>query len=68
MAYTTADLDALDRAIAMGTLRVKSGDRDVTYRSMEELRQAREHVAAQLDTANGVKRFRVVRVQPGSGL
>lgn len=53
MAYTTADLDALDSAIASSTLEVQYNDRRVKYRSMDELLQARQHVANQLAAASG---------------
>lgn len=52
MAYTTADLDALDRAIASSTLEVQFADRRVKYRSMDELLLARQHVATQLAAAS----------------
>lgn len=53
MAYTTADLEALDKAIAGSTLEVRFADRSVKYRSMTELLQARQHVAAQIAVAAG---------------
>jgi hypothetical protein len=53
MAYTQADLDALDRAIASSQLEVEYGDRRVKYRSMDELLSARQHVAQQLALASG---------------
>jgi len=48
MAFTSADIDAIDRAIASGELRVRIGERDVTYRSIDELLTARDQVAAVL--------------------
>lgn len=60
MAYTQADLDALDRAIAGSQLEVQYGDRRVRYRSMEELLSARQHVAQQIASATrrtGTRRF-----------
>lgn len=53
MAYSQADLDALDKAIASGTLSVQYGDRRVQYRSMDELLLARRHVADQIAAATG---------------
>lgn len=55
MAYTQADLDALDAAIASSQLEVQYADRRVKYRSMGELLQARQHVASQIATATGRK-------------
>jgi arginase family enzyme len=48
MAYTQADLDRLDRAIASGVLTVEVAGRRMTYHSVDELLKARSHVAAQL--------------------
>ncbi|MCC6389136.1 MAG: hypothetical protein IT167_00940 [Bryobacterales bacterium] len=54
MAWTQAHLDAIEAAIASGELTVRFGDRTVTYRSMDELLQARavikEALAAQAGT------------------
>lgn len=55
MAYTQTDLDALDAAIARSELSVQFGDRRIQYRSMDELLQARKHVAAQIASASGRK-------------
>lgn len=54
MAFTTADLDAIDRAIASGELTVRTQDRMVTYRSMPELREARDVVAKSLAAQSGI--------------
>ncbi|WP_240097645.1 phage head-tail joining protein [Thermomonas flagellata] len=40
MAYTQADLDALQAALAKGERRVTFGDKTVEYRSVEELQAA----------------------------
>ena len=48
MAFTQADLDAVDRAIASGELTVRTNDRSVTYRSFAELRDARSLIASAL--------------------
>lgn len=52
MAFTQADLDALDKAIASNKLEVRYADRWEKYRSMPELIQARKHVAEQLAAAS----------------
>jgi hypothetical protein len=41
MSWTTADLTAIERAIASGELSVNFGDRSVTYRSIDDLVRAR---------------------------
>lgn len=48
MAFTNDDLAALDRAIASGELTIRTNDRQVTYRSIDELKMARELVASGL--------------------
>lgn len=51
MAYTQADLDALDAAIASGEKIVRVENRLVEYRSIEELKAARGHVQQVLSTS-----------------
>lgn len=51
MAFTTADVDALDRAISSGELTVRTNDRLVTYRSIEELIVARDRISSELAAA-----------------
>lgn len=55
MALTQSDLDNLDAAIATGELEVEihgpNGLRKVKYRSIGELKSAREHVAGVLNRA-----------------
>lgn len=53
MALTKEDLDILDEAIAMGELTVKMDGREVTYRSIAELREARRHVNRVINANNG---------------
>jgi hypothetical protein len=48
MSFTLADLDALDAAIARGERTITSGDRSITYRSVAEMIQARNHIASHL--------------------
>ena len=42
MAWTTNDLTEINKAIASGTLNVKYADREVQYRSLEEMLKIRE--------------------------
>ncbi len=44
MAFTQDDLDALDESIASGELTVRVNGREVTYRSMKDLLQAKRHI------------------------
>lgn len=51
MALTQTDLDNLDAAIASGELKVSVNGRSVEYRSIADLKAAREHVLAVLTGA-----------------
>lgn len=69
---TLADLialrDALERARFAGTLRVKSGDDEVTYRSDAEIRAALADLNAKIAAAGGTPRVRQVRIVSNKGL
>jgi len=52
MAYTQTDLDNVKTAIASGEQSVKVGGRKVVYRSVDELRNARDDIAAELAAAD----------------
>lgn len=56
MALTQSDLDALDSAIAGAELTVTVDGKSVTYRSITELKRAREHVAGVISAASGQRR------------
>lgn len=49
MAVTQADIDALNAAIASGERQVTIGSQSVTYRSINDLLQARDDLQRQLD-------------------
>lgn len=51
MAFTQEQLAALDEAIASGTLRVRYGEKDLTYQSMDDLMKARALIARELAAA-----------------
>jgi hypothetical protein len=51
MAFTEDDLEKIRRAIATGEKTVQFSDRSVTYRSIDELRQAEQAIAASLTGA-----------------
>jgi hypothetical protein len=61
MAFTSADIDAIDRAIASGELIVRMGDRQVQYRTLDELLAARDRIsaviAAQSSTSRAYPRY-----------
>lgn len=57
MAYTSADLAILERAVASGVMRVRYSDgKEVTYRSTDELLRAIAVVKAQIAQAAGSPR------------
>ena len=56
MAFTSTDIDTIDRAIASGELSVRLGDRQVTYRSLEELLKARDRISTVLEAASTTSR------------
>ena len=51
MPYSSADLERLDRAITFAELEVEMDGQRVRYRSIAELRAARDHVSAVLREA-----------------
>lgn len=53
MAWTQAQLDALEAAIAEGTLSVQYGDKKVTYRSMDEMLRVRDLMRKELGKTAG---------------
>ncbi len=48
MAWTQTQLDALDVAIVSGSLRVRYSDREVMYRSLDEMIRIRDLMRADL--------------------
>lgn len=62
MAWTQTDIDKLKAAIAQGATKVKFADREVTYRSLEEMRETLRLLQAEVDTAAGKSRSRLRRV------
>lgn len=67
MAFTQAQLDALDAAIAGGELTVKYQDKQVTYRSLDEMIRTRQLIKADLDEQNGVSRPLAVYASTSKG-
>ncbi len=64
MAFTQAQLDALDTALAQGALSVEYGGKRVTYRSLEEMLALREQMQRELaPTATAAQRRTVVTFQ-----
>jgi len=68
MAWTQTDLDRIERAIATGTLEVRTSDgRRLIYRSVEELLKAKAVIEAELDKAAGTNKSRTRRISTSQG-
>lgn len=67
MAFTSADLAAVEAALASGELSVQYADRRVQYRSIDELMRARETISKELDAAAGKRRPRSFRLNLSKG-
>ncbi len=66
--YTPEQLQALKDALANGVLRVKFADREIDYRSVDELKAAIATVEKELATTNGTPPRRHIRIFTGKGL
>jgi hypothetical protein len=67
MAYTQTHLDALQEALASGTLTVTFEVRSITYRSVQELQRAISVVQSSLNQQSG-KRVRQYRLSGSKGI
>ncbi len=68
MPYTDQQLQALRDALANGARRVRFGDREIEYRTVDELKAA--IAAAEADSAreNGTPVVRQIRISTSKGL
>jgi roadblock/LC7 domain-containing protein len=68
MPYTQTQLEALEAALASGTLRVSFEGRSLEYRSVDELKKAIAEVKAAMAAADPARpRSRVIRVHTTKG-
>jgi hypothetical protein len=67
VAWTQQQLDAIEAAIAGGELTVRFGDRTVTYRSMDELLQARSVIKESISASAGTSTDRFSFAQTSKG-
>lgn len=56
MAFSEAQLESLEAAIASGTLEVRIGDKQVRYQTTADLIRARDMVRDQLNSQNASSR------------
>lgn len=69
MAFTAASLQAIEAAIAKGSLTVQEGDVRITYRSMDELLRARQTILDETSaTPRSTRRPFVTRIRGSRGL
>jgi hypothetical protein len=62
MAWTQTDIDKLKAAIGQGATKVKFADREVTYRSLDEMRETLRMIQSEVDALAGVVRPRRRRI------
>lgn len=68
MAYTPTQLEALEAALASGTLRVSFEGRSIEYRGVEELKKAIAEVKAAMAAADPARpRARLIRAYTRKG-
>lgn len=69
--WTVAELQGfrkgLGKAIASGAMRVRYADRDVTYRSLDEMRRTAAMIDDELAARAGTNRLRRYRVDSRKG-
>ena len=54
--YTQLQLDKLTEAIALGATTVKYGDKEITYRSLSEMKRIKQEMEAELGTNTTTRR------------
>lgn len=67
MAYTEQQLQVLRDALANGVRRVRFGDREIEYRTVDELKQAIAVAEADVAKSSGVAVTRQIRVSTEKG-
>jgi len=65
--YTEQQLQALRDALANGVRRVRFGDREIEYRTIDELKQAIAAAEAEVAKSSGVPITRQIRVSTEKG-
>ena len=67
MPYTEQQLQALKDALANGARRVRFGDREIEYRSVDELKAAIAAAEAELAKTSGTPTARQIRISTTKG-
>jgi hypothetical protein len=68
MPYTEQHLQALRDALANGARRVRFGDREIEYRTVDELQAALHAAEVELARENGAPIIRQIRISTNKGL
>ncbi len=67
MAYTEQQLQALRDALANGVRRVRFGDREIEYRTVDELQAAIRAAEVELARQSGAPIVRQIRISTNKG-
>lgn len=67
MPYTEQQLQALRDALANGARRVRFGDREIEYRTVDELQAAIRAAEVELARENGAPIIRQIRISTNKG-
>jgi hypothetical protein len=67
MPYTEEQVQALRDALTSGVLRVRYEGREITYRSLDELRQVLAQAEAEVARNNGTPPVRHIRIATTKG-
>jgi hypothetical protein len=67
MTFTEEDLEPIKAAILSGELRVRTNDREVQFRSMDELLKAKAIIEAGVVAASGTPARRQIRLTTSKG-
>jgi hypothetical protein len=67
MAFTQADLDALDAARKQGAKRIRFQDRDFEFDSVDDYIKLRNLILNDIAQQNGPQQIRQVRIYTNSG-
>lgn len=57
MAWTSADLTAIESAISKGAMKVKYGDKELTYRTLDEMLRVRDKIRKDLELTNSTQKI-----------
>lgn len=57
MAYTQTDLDRINKALASGTLTIRTGNDSVTYQSIDDMLRVKRMIESELAQSSTTKRM-----------